>query len=498
MSESSLRGDLRGLAGKSLIYGIGSVALRGISLLVLPLYTRVLTPSEYGTVALGTTLTALLSIIFPLGLQNAIAPFFFTQSSDEERRRLCGTIWLTMVLAALVLTILLDQFGERMFAGVFPKLPFSPYVRISIWTAFFSVFALFPLNLAQVRERAGTYVLLTGTNILATVLFVVVFVVILHRGAFGYLFGALLANALLSIPFIVLALRDIRVRLDGRKLWVLLAFSSPLILHGIASWALSLSDRAILQRYVSLADLGLYSIGYQVGSIMIMIAMAIANAWNPFLFRRVAEVGDGAKPGLAKLVTYYTMTVGLVAAVLCLFGREIIVGLTSERFHAAYPIVPIVVIAYFWNSLYVIPAAFLYLVKRTAYLPIATVIAGIVNVALNIWLIPIYGIVAAAWATFFAFLVLFLIIALVAARLYPFPYEYRRLAFILGYGVVLILAGDLANSIPLPSLLWKLTVLSSVPVLLAATPFLTQPERAAAKAAASSIRRKLLNTAPSA
>jgi O-antigen/teichoic acid export membrane protein len=346
------------------------------------------------------------------------------------------------------------------------------------------------MNVAQVQERAGLYVLLTGANLLATVLFTVVFVVFLHRGAPGYLMGALVANALLTGPFLWIALREIDLRFDVHKLRLLLAFSLPLILHGVASWALSLSDRAILQRYVSLSEVGLYSIGYQIGSIMVMIAMAIANAWNPFLFRRIAEEGDAAKPSLARLVTYYTMTVGLIAVVLSMFGRELLVALTSKTFHAAYPIVPIVVVAYFWNALYVIPAAFLFLVKRTSYLPIATIVAGVTNIALNLWLVPVYGIIAAAWATFFAFLVLFLIVAAVAARVYQFPYEYHRLAAIVGYGGFLIMVSKLGEALPVPGLLWKLIVFASVPALLTLTPFLTTNERAALSSAGQSIRRR--------
>jgi O-antigen/teichoic acid export membrane protein len=495
LAEPSLRRDVRGLARKSIIYGVGSVLVRGVSLFVLPLYTRFLSPSEYGTVALGTTLTALLSIVFPLGLQNAIGPFFYSEKSETERKRRCGTIWLTMVIAALVLAVLLDQLGAPLFTALFPKLSYSPFVRLAIWTAFLNVFALFPLNVAQIRERAGEYVFLTGASVIVTVAFVVVFVVFLHKGAYGYMLGALLANSVLAVPFIFLAMRESILRIDRRKLRPVLGFSLPLIVHGIASWALSLSDRAILQRYVSLFDLGVYSVGYQIGSVMIMIGMAIANAWNPFLFRRAAEAGESAKPGLSKLVTYFTMTIAVIAVFLCLFAREIIDLLSSQSFHAAYSIVPIVVAAYFWNSLYVVPAGFLLLEKKTNYLPIATVIAGILNVTLNFLFVPRFGIIAAAWSTFWAFLVLFLIVWLVALRTYPFPYEYGRISIVIAFASALVLLGVAIATTDLGSVLLKLLLVATIPVALAWSPFLRDSERRALRSAVASARNRITRAA---
>jgi O-antigen/teichoic acid export membrane protein len=492
-SPSSLRADVKSLAAKSFVYGLGSVLLKSINLLVLPLYTRFLTPADYGVVAIASTLSAFLSIVFPLSLYSAIARFYFVAGSERDKRRMNGTIWLAILGFALVMSLVLDLVGGRLLQFVFPQLPFDPYGRIAIWTAFFGMFGLVPLNLLQVKERPGAYVWWTGTSLIFTVGSVVVSVVFLGQGAYGYLLATLIANAVLALPYVVLTLRDADFTIDRMCLKKALSFSLPLVPHGLASWGLTLSDRAILQLYVTLSALGLYSLGYQIGSIMIMISGAISNAWIPFFFKRVAQEGDAAKGALARIVTYYTLTVCVVAVGLCVFARDAVVLLTHESFHPAHSVVPVIAVGYLWSSLYVIPANFLFAKSQTAWLPVATVAAGMVNIGLNFVLVPHYGIMAAAWATFVAFLVMLVLVFFIARRVFPFPYEYRRLAAILA-AAGLVIAVGLSIDLPLPGdLLLKTALFAAFPLLLLACGFFSDRERAAmialVREAAARIRR---------
>ena len=439
--RSSLNADVKDLAGKSLIYGLGSVLLRSLSLLVLPLYTRYLSPADYGVVALGSSLTALLSLILPIGLYNAVARFYFIIEAREERRRVIGTIWLAMLGIGLVISLLLDMVGATLFEAVFPQLEFNPYVRISIWTAYLTLFSFVPLNLFQVQERPGAFVWWTGAILILTVALTILFVVILEKGAYGYLLATLIANAIFAIPYVVVTIRDADFCLDFTYLSKAIKFSLPLVPHGLSSWVLAVSDRAILQFYVSVSALGIYSLGYTFGMIQITISAAINQAFIPFLFKRVAEEGGSAEPRLARLVTYYTLTICTVAVGLCIFAKEIIYFFTAEPFHSAYQVVPIIVLGYLWNGLYVIPLNFLFLKSRTELIPIGTVTAGFVNVAINYLFVQDYGIMTAAWATFVAFFVMLILVFFFSNRIYPFPYEYRRIAGILSSAGIIILLG---------------------------------------------------------
>lgn len=476
-ASSSLRADLKSLGGKSIIYGLGTVLLRGINLLVLPLYTHYLTPEDYGIVAISASLTALLSLIMPLSLYSAIIPFFFKMDSKATRRRMMGTIWLGMIGGGFLISVAFEVFGVRFFDIVFPQLVFNPYGQISIWTAFFAIFSFLPLNLYQAQEKPQNYVFWTSATLLLTVALTIIFVVVLEQGAYGYLLGTLVANVIMAIPFTVVTLKNVEFQLDFAYLKEASIFSLPLLPHGIANWVLALSDRAILQFYVSVSALGIYSLGYTFGMIQIFIGVAITQAWIPFLFKRIAEEGESSETRLARIITYYVLFLSVVAIGLSLFSKDLIYLLTDKSFHSASDIVPIIVIGYLWNGLYIIPLNFLLLKNRTALVPLVTIPAAVVNIVINITFVPHFGIMAAAWGTFFAFLSQLLIVQIIAMRIYPFPYEFRRIISILVVTALIISISLFLNFSPWADFLIKILLYLLVPIVLFFGGFLFSDEK---------------------
>jgi len=476
-APNSLSSDLKSVGVKSIIYGLGSVLLKGINLLVLPLYTHYLTPEDYGIVAISASLTALLSLIMPVSLYSAILPFFFKMTSKSNLRRMMGNIWLGMIGGGLLIGVAFEIFGVRIFDIIFPQLVFNPYGQISIWTAFFAIFSFLPLNLLQAEEKPQQYVYWTSSVLLLTVALTVIFVVVLEQGAYGYLLGTLVANIVMAIPFTVMTLKKIEFKIDFSYLKEALFFSLPLLPHGISNWVLAVSDRAILQFYVSVSALGIYSLGYTFGMIQIFIGVAITQAWVPFMFKRITEEGDSSELRLARMITYYVLFFSAVAIGLSLFSKNLITVLTNESFHSAADIVPIIVVAYLWNGLYIIPLNFLILKKRTVLVPLVTIPAALINIAINITFVPIFGIVAAAWATFFAFLSQLIIVQIIAMKVYPFHYEFRRILAILFVSGLIISISSFLNISPWTDFFIKILLFLLVPFVLIFGGFLFKDEK---------------------
>lgn len=478
MVQSRLLADLKDLAGKSLVYGLGSIILRGINFFLLPLYTRYLTPADYGIIAVTVTITAILSLLYPLGLHGALTRLYFNTENEAERRQSSGTIWVSLLVTAASMTLLLDRLGSTFFPLLLREVPFEPYIRLSIWIAFFNVLSLLPLNLLQIEERAGSYVLLTVINTLLSIGLVITLVVLKKQGAYGYLLGTLWAGILMAGPYLVLTLRRVQVILRWSILKTALIFSLPLVPHSLASWILDLSDRVILERFVSLSELGLYAMGYQLAGIMTMAATAINNAWVPFLFKTDATQGNAAKPGLARLATYYTLILSWVALASTLLAKEVLILLTAPTFHAAYQIMPWIIAGLLLNGLYFFPVNFLFLKSKTGWVPTVTVMSGLVNVGLNLWLTPSYGIMAAAWTTLLAYAVMLLLVWFISQRIYPFPYEYRRLGIIMLVTMCLFALGTMLQSDSMViDLGIKATLLLAYPLVLMALSFYTSAEK---------------------
>ena len=479
MTQATVRGDIKSLAGKSFVYGLGSVLLKGLSFFLLPLYTRYLTPSDYGVIAVTTMVSVVLSILYPLGLHGALARLYFRAHDEAERRENSGTIWVAMILLAGGMTVLLDRLGGNFFPLIFREVPFAPYVRLSVWTAFFGTFGLLPLNLLQIQERPGLYVIATAASTLLTIGLIIQLVVFQKLGAYGYLLGALVANIVMAVPYVVLAVRYIKITIRWSVLSFALAYSLPLVPHGLAAWVLELSDRAILERFVSLGELGIYSLGYQLGTLMSIVATAINNAWVPFLFKTDSQQGEAAKERLARLVTYYVFFLCWIALGLSLLSKEMIALMTALAFHTADRVMPWIVWGWFFGGLYYVPINFMFVREKTGLIPVVTVVSGVANVGLNLLLVPRYGMMAAAWTTFLSYGLMMILAWRLASRVYPMPYEYGRLTKIAVAALCVLIAGNIA-SFPtmLSAMVSKGGLLFAFPAVLIAVGFFTPAEKA--------------------
>ncbi len=447
MNSSGVGSAVRKLVGASAVYGLGSVLVRGLAFLLLPLYTRYLTPAEYGIVALTATCTVVLGLLFPLGLRGAISRTWYAEGTVEDRRERAGTLWIAMLGSAALMAVLLDRFGAGPARSLLPDIPFDPYLRFAIWTAFLGVLGLTPLVLLQAQERAAAYVALTVWTAITTTA-VTVWLVVTGGGARGYVLGALIGAALAAIPYLVITLREIRPVVRMSVLGPALAFSLPLVPHALAGWALEMSDRAILTRLVPLRDVGVYSLGYQLGAAMGLLTMAFNGAWVPFLFGTLKDEGAHAHAKLARVVTYYAFALCFVGLGWALLVEHAIPLVAGPAYRSAHLITPWVVGGYVFGGLYLIPTNLLFWQRRTGVVPLVTLAAGAANIGLNLWLVPRYGMIAAAWSTLAAYALLLFLTWWAAERLHPFPYEYRRLGLMGGLALALFLAG---RFLPFPS-----------------------------------------------
>jgi O-antigen/teichoic acid export membrane protein len=438
---------LRKLVGASAVYGLGSVLVRGLAFLLLPLYTRYLSPAEYGIVALSVTVTVVLGLLYPLGLRGAVSRTYYEDGTIEQRKERIGTLWIAMILSAGIMALALDRLGPALASAILPEVPFRPYLRLAVWTAFLGVLGLTPLALLQAQERPLAYVLVSLWTAFATTA-VTVWLVLRGDGAEGYLRGALIGAALAAVPYVLLTIGQVRPVFRISVLVPAMAFSLPLVPHALAGWALEMSDRAILTRLIPLEDVGVYSLGYQLGAAMGLLTTAFNAAWVPFLFGHLKQEGEAAHAKLARLVTYYAMALCFIGLGWSLLVEHAITLIAGAEFREGYRITPWVVGGYVCAGLYLIPTNLLFWRQRTQLIPVVTLAAGVVNVGLNLWLVPRYGAIAAAWSTLVAYAILLVLAWRSAERIHPFPYEYRRLGLMAGVALTLFLTGQL---LPFPS-----------------------------------------------
>jgi O-antigen/teichoic acid export membrane protein len=456
---------------------VGNAFSRSAPLLLIPVFTRFLSPADYGVIAVATAVGSLLSMVFLLSLDSALTVMYFHQKTDYERRRLNSSLLACWLLLSGVLALSLDIAGQEGYLNWLSGLPFHPYLRLVVWTSYLSIFATALQTVYTTTEKPIRAVGLGLAQMLITVSASIYLVVSRRLGTEGVITANFIGAALVgSASFAGFALLS-----KARPSWAVsrraLHFGLPLVPHVGATWALNLSDRTILQHYVAETDVGIYALGYQVGSIIMLLTHGISYAFYPlFNAQMVNEDGRRQVPVLGTYAMIATVTIGLAIALL---GGDLIRGFTPPHFHPATRVVPWVAVGCTFQGVYYIWSRGTWFSMQTRWVPLITGFSAALNVILNLITVPRFGYMAAAVNTAVAFAVLAGLHGFLAHRVFPIAWEYvrwRKLGLAAG---VILLIGML---IPATSLAWRTTahlalLVAAFPGLLAAMGFFTTRER---------------------
>jgi O-antigen/teichoic acid export membrane protein len=476
--EKTLLAQVRTMALDSGVYFIADAAARAVSLVLVLAYTRLLVPSDYGILAVTSSVTQLLVPVLGLSIVASVTRFYFEEVSDEARRRLYATTLLFLLLVPTLGLVVVEVLGRAGLLNEFNAVPYDPYLRLAVLAAYFSVFIDLPVAVYIARHQARHVAVLTITNAFLLLGSSLLLVVGLHKGVRGILLAAVFSAAVMAVVAIVLSIRMIgpRIRGSGQLLTAMLLFSLPLVPHASAQWVLQISDRLVLSRYVSGANLGLYYVGYSIGSVATFLVFAMTKAMSPIITAELKARGDSAR--VRRLGTYWFAAIVLGCFVVAIYGADVIKIFAPNRFLGSAEIVPIIALGTVAYGIYTIVSSALWYSMHTGWIPLLTAAAAAVNLGLNLLLIPSYGIKAAAWNTAAGFATLALLQGALAARRYRIAWEYRRWAILAAVAVGAYFVVQLpAPGISVQRYVLSVVVLVAFPGVLTLVGFWTAEER---------------------
>jgi len=427
------------LAGRSFVYAIGDILGRGLNYLLVPVFVYFLSPSEYGILAITTTIYSLLIAQYDVIINSPISRFYSDYSDQNERKRFLGTLWIMVIVQGAFITVCLEKLGLGPLTHFFENVPYDPYLRYVVWTTLLVV--LSRGLLLTVFRASGRAVAYTSAYVSSAIVksIAIVFFLWMGQGAIGSLRGEFLGVAIVGIPLLFLTFREVIFSWSWDIARKVVFFSSPLIFHQMAHWILNLSDRIILERAVSIEAVGLYSFAYQFGLGLNVIYFSINNAWFPYFFRNVGR--NDRRTQITRLTTYFWMSVVGIGLFVALLSRPVVLLIAPESYAKALQPLPWVLLGYIILGLHFIPINVLYFQKRTVAIAVGTVVAAITNLCLNIWLIPQFGMLAAAINTSISYAVMFTILMTYSVRHNLITYELDRIlkfgfSSIVVYGIV--------------------------------------------------------------
>jgi O-antigen/teichoic acid export membrane protein len=391
------------LASNTVIVGIGSFSSKLLVFLLMPVTTRLLTTAEFGTADLAVQAANLLYPVVSIGIANAILRFGL--DSNENKKDVFSTGIFTILAGFIIfllsapLLVRIEYISQNMF-------------MIYLYVFFATLHAVCS-NFLRANEQIRLYAVdgIFCTALMAA--FTVLFLAVFKMGVTGYLLATIVSNAI-SILFLFVTAKlhkYIHIKELNRKTFIaMLKYSIPLIPSMVFWWITSVSDRFFVTHFIGSAANGLYAAANKVPQIIVILSNIFSDAW---LIAAVSEDSiSGRDHFFSKVFKSYQAIVFITASGLIMCAQLITRILVSDAFYASWQYMPVLVIATVF-SCFVTFLQSVYFVEKKSLLTLITILIGaLVNIVLNIFLIPVYGINGAALSTFISYFIVFVLRAL--------------------------------------------------------------------------------------
>lgn len=435
-----IRSHLRHLFSESLVYGMAGVVARFLGILMVPVYTRIFLPEDYGIMSLITVTMSLMSIFVVLALDNSAHRWYWDSEDVQERKRtMASWTWCQLGMSfavGLPVFVFADGLGYRIVG----RWDMGPYFRLTAMALPLGVLGMVVTNWLRLQRKpwqTGFFAL--GTSLL-TIVLTLVLVVALKLGLYG-VYLAQLVGAAITTCVSVLLLWDWMnpLHFSYQRLREMLRYAMPLIPAALAFWIVGYTDRYFLQIFTDTRQVGLYQVGSSIAALMALITMGFQQAWGPFALS-IHKEGEAKQVYAAVLLGFTWLTVA-VGTGLALFAPEIVELVATAVYRDSARVVGVLVFGNIMMGLYYIAAIGLNICKTTKPIGVAVFFAALLNVILNLVLVPSWGLIGSATATMISQVALSVCVFRAAQRLYPVPYPFKAVTLLLALGMAAVGAG---------------------------------------------------------
>jgi O-antigen/teichoic acid export membrane protein len=471
--------QIKNLTKHSAIYTVATFIQRLQGLILLPILTDpsyLATKSEFGDYALIYTFIAFMNVLFLYGMDAAFLRYYFL--GEHSRQTIYRSTIQVLSTTGLFLSALIYLLAEPIGSLIFTEPGYAFFVRIAAAILFFDTLCNMPYLVLRAEERSTTYTIIRIGRFILELILNLFFIMYLKLGVKGILYANLTAAIINLIVLFPLQVSYLQGKYSWMAVKRLLRFGLPMVPNGLAFLIVEISDRYLMPRLINKEVLGEYTANHKLGTILLLLVIAFRTAWQPF-FLKVSKTQD-AKQIYSRVMTYYLFIATFVVIAVTMTIEYIVripiapgMTLLGESYWSGVKIIPIILFSYLMFGVYVNLTVGIYIEKKSELMIIFTGLAAIVNVSSNFYLMPVYGMMGAAFAALLAYFVMMVTIFIANHKLYPISYEYGRIFWIICY---LIFALVLYYYLDL-NILMRCLVIIGFPVLLALLGFFKEDEK---------------------
>jgi len=406
---------------------------RFLNFILVPLYTNIFPPADYGIIQLIYAYMAILNIVFIYGLDSAYLKFASFNDIGDEKDNF-STPYISVFTTSLLISFLIIINSDIIGSSLRIPSEYTYLIYLAAAILFLDANIVIPFLKLRLDRKAKTFSFYRIINITVNILMNVYLIIILKWGIEAILISNLIASAvsLLLVSFTII--KNFRAKFHLPLFKRMFKFGIPFLPAGFAIMLIQVIDVPILEKLKDLETVGIYKANYKLGIFMMLFVNMFQFAWQPFFLQNAKE--PNAKEMFSKVLTYFTLVGSVILVVLSLFITDIAqikisgFSLIGSEYWAGLHIVPFILLAYLINGMHTIFSAGIYIEEKSIYVPVITGIGALINVAANFLLIPSLSLTGAAISALVSYLFIGFGYYYVAQKFFNVKYELKRIGHI--------------------------------------------------------------------
>lgn len=417
---------LKAFFKNSFIYTIGTVLTRGIGILLVPIYTRYLTPAEYGVIDLFIILTSIISLTIALEIHQAVVRFYQETENEKMKIQYVSTAFLFTIFVYVIYLCISINFSNTFTIWLLDDIKYKSVFLLATLATFTSGLFYFTSGQLKWQIMPKQSVLVSIINVIIVSSIAVYLIVIKNMKVESIFIGQIVGNSVGIVLSLYYTKKSYQFVFVYEKFKELIHFSYPLVFSSVAIFIALFIDRIAIKYFLGFEELGIYGLAYRFAAVTSLVMIGFQSSLSPLIYKHYKE--KETPENIVKLFEVFWLFVILVTAGSILFSKELIVLMSTKDFYTASPIIPLLVMAVFFTNMYIfIPG--LSIAKKTKIIATISILGAILNTGLNFLLIPLFGIEGAGFATLTSAVIIFVLRVKMSQKYYLVPFKWIKIIF---------------------------------------------------------------------
>jgi O-antigen/teichoic acid export membrane protein len=403
------------------IYTISSIISASIPFLLIPFLTRIFSPEDYGVLSMALIIINIISPLVGLSANAAINRKYFDTVQSIDFERYVGNVFILLFFSFLFFLGIFLFFGK--YISAYTLVPYN-WLLVVLFIAVCQFVTTILLTIWQVKLKAYKYgilqILQSCINIAFTFLFICVFKLGWESRILGQ-FVAVLITASISV-ILIIRFKYAKLNYNKHDLIDILKFTLPLIPHTLGTLFIGFTDRILITNLIGVIETGVYTVAFQIGSVLGLINTAFINAYVPWLYDKLNLNNFQIKLKIVKFTYLYFLGLILIVILIVYFLPSILLFLVGKSFQSANQYILWIILGYAFNGMYLMVCGYIFYVKKTKLLSIVTLFTAIINIPLCYFFLIHFGTIGASISMSLIYFISFIATWYLSNKVYHMPW----------------------------------------------------------------------------